>query len=92
MTKYRVERDESVVWEHETDDYEGSKTFPAEYLNPEEGTYFLFVDDDIIGVQRPYAERAPEEARLAAEQAQRAAEEAARVAQEAAQRAQELNP
>lgn len=52
--KYEVMIDGAVVWSHETDEYEGFATFPAEYRGrPETGEVHLIVNGETIGVQRP---------------------------------------
>jgi hypothetical protein len=67
MTTYRVEVDGDTVWTHETPEYEGAKTFPAEYLArpvdtpdgvPHPSPAHLFVDDVLIGVQRSHGDEA----------------------------------
>lgn len=52
--KYEVVIDGVVVWSHETDEYEGWNTFPAEYRGrPESGAVHLIVNGETIGVQTP---------------------------------------
>lgn len=69
MTTYRAEVDEVVVFTAETDGPCDTKVFPAEFMNPETDTVFLYANDDIIGVQRPYSVRAAEDARRIAREA-----------------------
>ena len=60
MTTYRAVHDGIEVFTAETDTYEGCKVFPKECLDPAEGTVILYVDDTVIGVQRPLADRPTE--------------------------------
>jgi hypothetical protein len=58
MTTYRAELNGDEVFREEVDGPGTSKVFPPELLDPEVGTVVLYVDDVIIGVQVPLAERA----------------------------------
>ena len=69
MTTYRVEIDGETVWSDETPEYE-SKRFPAEYRDrPKKGAVHLYVDDELIAVQKPMtkAEKEEHDAGLAAD-------------------------
>jgi len=57
MTTYRAVKDGIDIFTAETDTYEGCKVFPKECLDPAEGAVTLLVDDVVIGVQRPLADR-----------------------------------
>lgn len=56
---YQVVIDGTTVWEHQTDEYEGFGTFPAEYRGrPASGEVHLVVNGETIGVQMPLAPEA----------------------------------
>ena len=57
MTTYSVVIEGVEVWSTITETYEGIETFPTEYLDPTTGTVHLLVDNVVIGVQVPLAER-----------------------------------
>ena len=51
---YQVVIDGEIVWEHETEEYEGLTTFPANYVaRPESGAVHLIVNGETIGIQVP---------------------------------------
>lgn len=70
MTAYRVEVDGETVWSDTDDNEEGTVyAFPPEYLarpaepaagEPIPAARYLFIDDELVGVQRCHADEANE--------------------------------
>lgn len=70
---YKAEKNGKTVWEGTSKEYD-RETIPAEWRGrPESGTVKLFVDGELIGVQKPIDPE--EEAEIVARRAEDAARE-----------------